>query len=69
MIDWSTTKKKNLELENETTDEAVDSENGGGGDRDVGGASYGKHEGKKGRSGPEEEVGEAVNNDAAMMLV
>ena len=49
--------------------EAVDSKNGGGGDRDVSGASYGKREGKKGRSGPGEVVGEAVSNEAAMMLV
>ena len=51
------------------TDEAVDSENGGGCDRDVSGASYVKYEGKKGRSGPGEVVGGTVSNEAVMMLV
>ena len=51
------------------TDDAVESENGGAFDRDISEASYGKHEGKKGRSGPGEVVGEVVSNEAAMMLV
>ena len=69
VADWSVAKKKDLKLKGETIDEAVDSENSVGGDRDVSGASYGKHEGKKGRSGPGELVGEAVSNEVAIMLV
>ena len=60
-IDWSAAKKK--ELEDETTDDMVDSGDSSGSDRDISGASCGKHEGKKGRSEPGEVVGEAVSND------